>query len=382
MKSSHSSQSGKLNLKAGEWVEVRSREDVLATLDERGCFENVPFMPEMLECCGQKFLVSKRADKTCDPANTPWSIRRMTDAVHLEGVRCDGAAHGNCEAGCLIFWKEAWLKRVAATTVVSLHSLQRPDPATVKRSHLVTVESIFAASQRKDSDGEAVYLCQATEVRNFTSFMKWWDPRQYIRDIRSGNLASGSAVDSRGHRMLDLTISILRVIQAVIIQAALSRRGIRYPSIVGKLDKTPLETLDLQPGELVQVRTKDEIVATLNKENRNRGLLFDTEMVPYCGGIYRVLRRVHHIVDEKTGKMMNMRYPCIVLEGVICKSDFHRLCPRAIYSYWRENWLVRVSSLPQPSDSHRSQTDAACAPAHCGKQATLEYQPSCVEISG
>jgi hypothetical protein len=27
---------------------------------------------------------------------------------------------------------------------------------------------------------------------------------------------------------------------------------------------------------------------------------------------------------------------------VICTSDYHRLCPRGIYPYWREIWLERV----------------------------------------
>ena len=42
----------------------------------------------------------------------------MKDSVHLEGVRCDGSGHDGCEACCLIFWKEAWLKR-AENDVVS-----------------------------------------------------------------------------------------------------------------------------------------------------------------------------------------------------------------------------------------------------------------------
>jgi hypothetical protein len=42
------SNGGVLNLKAGQWVEVRSREEILATLDERGRLENLPFMREML----------------------------------------------------------------------------------------------------------------------------------------------------------------------------------------------------------------------------------------------------------------------------------------------------------------------------------------------
>jgi len=108
------------------------------------------------------------------------------------------------------------------------------------------------------------------------------------------------------------------------------RRDKFYPFVEGTAEKSPVERLNLQPGELVEVRSKEEIMATLDKSQRNRGLWFDSEMLPYCGGIYRVLRRVHQIVDEKTGKMVNMKNPCIVLEGVVCKSDFHRLCPRAI----------------------------------------------------
>jgi hypothetical protein len=177
--------------------------------------------------------------------------------------------------------------------------------------------------------------------------MKIWDPRQYVRDLRSGNLKSGLAGESSGQRALEMVLASLRLLRAFAItvfnEIQARRHGMPYPLIPGALEKTPLERLDLQPGELVQVRSKEEIIATLDSENRNRGLVFDSEMLPYCGGIYRVLRRVNRIIDEKTGKMMNMKHPCIVLEGVVCQSDFHRLCPRAIYSFWRESWLKRVS---------------------------------------
>src|SRR5258708_22395489 len=69
----------------------------------------MPFMPEMLPFCGKRFQVYKRAHKTCDP---DYRSRRIHDAVHLE-TRCDGQAHGGCQAGCLIFWKEAWLKPIS-----------------------------------------------------------------------------------------------------------------------------------------------------------------------------------------------------------------------------------------------------------------------------
>lgn len=76
--------------------------------------------------------------------------------------------------------------------------------------------------------------------------------------------------------------------------------------------------MNLRPGEFVQVRSRDEILSTLDRRNKNRGLLFDSEMVRYCGGTFRVLKRVYQIVDERTGKMMKMKSPCIILEGVAC----------------------------------------------------------------
>ena len=97
-------------LRAGDWVEVKSKDAILATLDSHGRLDGLPFMPEMFRCCGQRLRVSKRAHKTCDPPKRPRRRRRMANAVHLEDVRCDsGQAHGGCQAGCLIFWKEAWL---------------------------------------------------------------------------------------------------------------------------------------------------------------------------------------------------------------------------------------------------------------------------------
>src|SRR4051812_36337111 len=89
----------KLNLCAGELIEVLSKEEVLATLDENGRHENVPFMPEMFRYCGQRLRVYKRAHKTCDFV-TNTGIRSLPDTVHLQGSRCDGSGHGGCQAQC------------------------------------------------------------------------------------------------------------------------------------------------------------------------------------------------------------------------------------------------------------------------------------------
>src|SRR4029450_9031067 len=100
-----------LNLRVGEIVEVRSEAEILATLDENGELDGLPFMPEMLAWCGRRLRVHKLALKLCDTIDLT-GMYRMRGAGHLEGSRCDGQAHGGCQAGCSIYWKEAWLKRV------------------------------------------------------------------------------------------------------------------------------------------------------------------------------------------------------------------------------------------------------------------------------
>jgi hypothetical protein len=111
-------------------------------------------------------------------------------------------------------------------------------------------------------------------------------------------------------------------------------------------EKTPALNLNLQPGELVQVRPKDAIMQTLNSDLRNRGLGFDVEMVPYCeNGKFQVLRRIERIINEKTGRMMTLPNPCIVMDGVVCSGNYSKnrmFCPRAVYPYFREIWLTRV----------------------------------------
>ena len=71
----------------------------------------MPFMPQMFQYCGKRFRVYKRAHKTCDTIVWNWDSpgRKLPDGIHLN-LRCDGKAYGGCQAACLIFWKEAWLK--------------------------------------------------------------------------------------------------------------------------------------------------------------------------------------------------------------------------------------------------------------------------------
>ena len=333
-----------LNLRVGELVEVRSESEILGTLDENGELENLPFMPEMLQFCGQQFRVGKLAMKLCDTIN--WTgIYRMQHAVHLQGVRCDGQAHGGCQAGCLVYWKETWLKRVEADEPEPGRGEPGGVPAVRPQEQLprcTRIELVARAHNHgvADSSGQETFTCQATElIRAAPERIPSWDFRQYVLDVRSGNATTLAMIRSV---CVGLFNEFQDLSRKVLPERLRLWGGKRFPFIEGRLKKTPEASLGLQPGELVRVKSKEAIVQTLDVHNRNRGMSFDAEMLKYCGRQARVLRRVEQIIDERSGKMMRFKNPCIILEDVICTSDYHRLCPRGIYPYWREIWLERV----------------------------------------
>jgi hypothetical protein len=341
-------------LRAGEWVEVRCREEILRTLDRNGQLEGLPFMPEMFEACGQRFRVFKRAHKTCDPPSGMLG-RRMPRAVHLQEFRCNGAAHGGCQAKCLIFWKEAWLKRVDGETA---ERARTPAPSADNRLQPVCTERDVVAGTRRgdaqDTLGDPAYICQSTQISQATLPLSRLDLRQYVEDYASGNVRLsqflGSFLFFVSEQLASAGLGLGTAVRWTYDTIQKARGGTPYPVRIGKIPvgvPTPAAKLNLKKGELVQVRSYQEILETINEDSHNRGMSFDPEMVPYCGGTYRVLDRVSQIINEKTGKMMRLKKDCIMLDEVLCRACYakHRkFCPRRIYPYWREVWLKRVGS--------------------------------------
>jgi hypothetical protein len=325
-----------LNLHVGEWVEVKSIEEILATLDGDQCVDRLPYMPEMIQNCGKRFRVFRSAHKTPDTIEL-FTIRRMTNAVHLEELRCDGSSHGGCQAGCLIYWKECWIKRVSGPNKKNL-AVRGPVDSTSESSPAAgDLSRLFEMTKRIVPAGDSErYRCQATEIINATHEVRGrdrWKPGFYVRDLTSGNVT-----------LFDfIRFGLLAMLNSFLLRWF----GWRFPRIRGLAgDKTPSEKSDLQKGELVRVKSKKEIMRTLNRGQRNQGLWFDVEMVPYCNtGNYKVLRRVERIINEKTGEMMKLPNPCIILDGVVASGNYstqRMFGKRHEYIYWREIWLQRV----------------------------------------
>jgi len=366
-----------MTLRAGDWVEVRSKQEILRTLDRNGRLDGMPFMPQMFRYCGQRFRVRHSAHKTCDPVYTSGG-RKLPNAVHLD-LRCDGKAYGGCQVGCLIFWKEAWLKPVSAGAVEPPPSVEMsPRHGTAPGC---SEEDVWRATRADDlhSEADARYVCQTTQLCEFTSPMPWWNLAQYVEDYRSGNvsltdLLRGALYVWFGRpfgRRFGFARRLYDAVQAATGGLPMPwRRGIVPPG-----QPAPTAILDLQPGELVRVKSHAEILATLDAGNKNRGMLFDVEMVPYCGGVYRVRSRMERFIDEKTGRIRSLKTPAVILEDVWCRSQFstcRMFCPRALYSWWREIWLERI-----PAHDDRAAAPALTQTARrSASDAALEAVPS------
>lgn len=317
----------------------------------------MPFMPEMLQYCGKKLRVFKRAHKTCDTVYQSGS-RALENTVHLEDSRCDGSEHGGCQARCMLFWKEAWLE--------PLYNMPKHSAPRDVAPGGCSLEKLRAAAQTASAEGPR-YSCQATQLLSATKPLPGWDLRQYAEDLRSRNIDLATLLRGTAYRFSAYAIrrtawfgqymrvsglvseAIMRVYDK--LQARLPE-GVPYPRRSGSIPKgqrTPPgdDVRQFVPGSLVRVKSYTEILATLDTENRNRGLYFDAENVPYCGKELRVHSLVDHIVHEHTGEMLYFKTPAIILEGAYCRgtySDKRMFCPRAVYPYWRSAWLTLLEA--------------------------------------
>lgn len=310
----------RLALRPGEWVEIRSLEEILRTLRSDGTLDGVPFMPEMAAYCGQRARVFRRVDKLNDWIHSA-GLKRLHNLVLLEDIRCDGSAHGGCQANCHLRWRESWLRR----------SKPGPAPHAAGDSPAANAAGavLSASCVRDDGTGETRFVCQATELTTGAAPVAWGDPRHYARDVVYGNVRPGLF-------LLGVAIACFNWVQR-------KRDGARFPAYAcGASKSSPHETLNLQPGERVRVKPKHSIEPTLNAASRNRGLYFDKDMLRYCGGEYTVKARLQRVISEKTGKLIQLTVPCIILEGVTATGEYLGFNPEDEHIFWREIWLERA----------------------------------------
>ena len=313
----------RLQLRPGDWVEVKHPNEIAETLDEAGTMDSLPYMPEMLAYCGRRFRVSHRAVKLCASGMKTLMFLgefRNDDVVVLD-LRCTGADHGGCQKACLIFWREAWLRRVEHAS----------ESIPVERFAIDRLRS-----RLKTSAGPNRYFCQASELlkatRKLTRIEKYC---RWFGEIRAGNCNPLVMAKRMG-------IFVFWKLRYIFFG----------PYAAGNLKSTPTEKLNLQPGEWVEVKPMASIRATLDEHANNRGLWFSPAMRSTCGQRRRVEQRIERLIVDGTGEMRTMQ-DTVFLEGSLCGCAHIAFggCSRCEFVYWREIWLRRVH--PHASESNR-----------------------------
>src|SRR5213078_140236 len=160
---------------------------------------------------------------------------KVENAVHLSGVRCDGSAHGGCQAACLIYWRHAWLRKVegAEPDVVP----QEPAPDLLP---LLTIGSRRPPAE----DGRERYRCQATELpRAAPEVLPLKNLAQYVDDVRTGNVGVFWSVRA-------FLVGVYNRLQDVSTQRLPPklrfRGGRRWGNLRGTAVKTPTGSTGLQ----------------------------------------------------------------------------------------------------------------------------------------
>jgi hypothetical protein len=184
-----------------------------------------------------------------------------------------------------------------------------------------------ALSTRRDGR----FYCQSTELLAATSQFPPLGIRHYLRDLRLGEGGLGR---------------VARIFIRQAINKIRRWRGMKpYGEPAGSRPGASKGDLDLQPGDWVEIKSREEILATLDPDGKNRGLSFELEMLDHCGRRYQVAYPVRKIILEQTGTMAEITHT-VVLAGVACEGTCAKNCPRSNYFYWRESWLRRVEDPP------------------------------------
>jgi hypothetical protein len=117
-----------------------------------------------------------------------------------------------------------------------------------------------------------------------------------------------------------------------------------YPSKAESNNKSVL----LKEGDLVRVRSKEQIKSTLDHLGKLKGCSFmEDVMSPYCDSVHRIHKVMERFVDERELRVKKCK-GLVLLDGVLCQgtTSFGR-CDRSCYVFWREEWLEKIKKQPE-----------------------------------
>jgi hypothetical protein len=121
----------------------------------------------------------------------------------------------------------------------------------------------------------------------------------------------------------------------------LSMRG-RGQSSAQTAAKSFTPAVPFATGDIVRVRSREDIDSTLDPFKELKGCAFLADMYQYCGTQQRVLKSMQRFMDERDYKVKKVR-GVILLKNVMCSgTPVFGACDRCCFLFWREEWLQKV----------------------------------------
>ena len=99
-----------LDLKPGDWVRIRSAEEIKATLGPDGRNLGLTFEPEMTRYIGGTYEVDFPVRSII--LEETGQMAKLNRTVALKTLACRGVCAKNCPRANTLYWREAWLERV------------------------------------------------------------------------------------------------------------------------------------------------------------------------------------------------------------------------------------------------------------------------------
>ena len=119
---------------------------------------------------------------------------------------------------------------------------------------------------------------------------------------------------------------------------------------IKKIKKTSKSTLSkhpssgFKPGDIVKIRSRDDIKNTLDENDKLEGCLFMKDMWRYCGTKQKVLKKIDYFYDEANFKMCKA-HNVVLLDGLYCSGIIEgskQICDRYCLVFWKEDWLEKI----------------------------------------
>jgi hypothetical protein len=161
---------------------------------------------------------------------------------------------------------------------------------------------------------------------------------KYLTEIKTNDSLFTQAKWRLNRFIFNLLLGLSRIKSKLLINLKLASAPEKSESHLDRsLIKQPVD--QFEPGDVVKVRSREEIEKTLN--SFAKGFTCLKKMYDDCGKEFMVYKRVRYFFDEVEGKIRksnNMYF----LKKSNCTGEQCKCCRHCFY-FWHASWLKKIS---------------------------------------